>query len=578
MWISSIPAMRVQEVPERLCRDKGPTMLIQKYSVWIFLGLIAIGSARIVSTYHVFSHTLDEPAHIACGMQYLSEGVYNYELQHPPLARVAAAVGPYLAGVRFHKETKMGREGLALLYEGGRYDRNLFLARAGILPFFWIASMVVYVWAKRSYGEPCASFSVLLFTFLPPVLAHAGLATTDMALTAMVGAAFLMGLKWVEQPTARNSTLFGAVTALAVVSKFSSLVFLPSAAIAALIGWAAAEKPKLSIAALARKYAGPLCLAATSLFFVVWAVFRFSVGHSYWARSHVLLSHVPFPELFGGIKEVIAHDRHGHHAFLLGRQSQFGWWYFFLVVLAVKTPLPFLVLLSYGITIMKRAPGIRTSLAFSLGILLICLPSHINIGVRHILPVYLGFSITAGAGGAELLRRSGSRAALWTLAILGVWMIATSALAHPDYLPYFNALAGKDPSRVLVDSDLDWGQDVKRLAATLREGGAQQVFFTPFSGVGPLSRQLSYDNLAAQGVPAVQPNSPFGPSPGWNAVSLSVLRAYDSILIGGHVKWPDQVKPPVKIGKSIWLWYFPPAESAAYLRQESDNAFVNKTH
>jgi hypothetical protein len=88
----------------------------------------------------------------------------------------------------------MWHEGQALLYEGGHYDRNLFLARLGILPFFWIASLVVYIWAKCSCGEPVAAFSVLSFTFLPPVLAHAGLATTDMALMAMVGCAFLIGL------------------------------------------------------------------------------------------------------------------------------------------------------------------------------------------------------------------------------------------------------------------------------------------------------------------------------------------------------------------------------------------------
>jgi hypothetical protein len=133
---------------------------------------------------------------------------------------------------------------------------------------------------------------------------------------------------------------------------------------------------------------------------------------------------------------------------------------------------------------------------------------------------------------------------------------------------------------VLVDSDLDWGQDVKRLAARLREAGAQQVFFTP----------MAYADLAAQGLPPVKANSPFGPSPGWNAVSLSVLRKFwlltqkqaedrtgnycagalaacrpiaSTAGLGDSLPevplWPDQVKPPERIGKSIWLWYFPPA-------------------
>src|SRR5579871_2235257 len=147
---------------------------IKKHSLLIFFALTAIASVRIVSTYHVFSHTSDEPAHIACGMEWLSKGVYKYEPQHPPLARVAAALGPFLAGLRSQGKPDMSQEGLVLLAKDGHYDRNLALARLGILPFFWIATLVVYLWAKRYFGEPSAAISVLLFTFLPSVLAHAG--------------------------------------------------------------------------------------------------------------------------------------------------------------------------------------------------------------------------------------------------------------------------------------------------------------------------------------------------------------------------------------------------------------------
>ena len=115
-----------------------------------------LATVRIAATYTVFNHTSDEPAHIACGMEWLDQGVYRWEPQHPPLARVAAALGPYLAGIRSQGTPNQNAiskwlEGLAILDSGGRYDRTLTLARIGILPFFWVACAVVFVWTRRYF-------------------------------------------------------------------------------------------------------------------------------------------------------------------------------------------------------------------------------------------------------------------------------------------------------------------------------------------------------------------------------------------------------------------------------------------
>src|SRR5262249_16260378 len=137
-------------------------------------------------------------------------------------------------------------------------------------------------------------------------------------------------------------------------------------------------------------------------------------------------------------------------------------------------------------------------------------------GLRYILPVYIGFAIAAGAGAVRLLHRwRKSQFAGWTLGLLLLWLIGTSALSHPDYLPYFNALALGQPERILVDSDLDWGQDLKRLAKRLHEAGATEVAFDPFFRV----------DLAALGFPPVRNMNPVQPSPGWNAVSLTTWKA-----------------------------------------------------
>src|SRR5215472_471220 len=188
--------------------------------------LVLVASLRIISTYVVFNHTIDEPDNLAAGMEYLSTGRYLYEDVHPPLARVFAAAGPFLAGERFHAGPAAYGEGYRILGAGRHYDRILALGRAGILPFFWIASAVVFLWARRAGGNAAAVIAVLLFTSLPPVLALSGIMNTDAALCAMTGAAALGGLWWADRPDRRRSIVLGALVALAAVSKFSAMPFL----------------------------------------------------------------------------------------------------------------------------------------------------------------------------------------------------------------------------------------------------------------------------------------------------------------------------------------------------------------
>src|SRR5206468_3555341 len=161
------------------------------------------------STYTVFSHTMDEPVHLGVGMEWLDRGTYSGDASHPPLARVLAAVGPYFAGERSAGGPDSMQEGLRILGHDRHYDRILALARAGILPFFWIAAWVVFLWSYRASGPNAALIAVFLFTTLPPVLAHAGQATTDMAATAMMSAAVYAALLWAERPDRRRTVILG---------------------------------------------------------------------------------------------------------------------------------------------------------------------------------------------------------------------------------------------------------------------------------------------------------------------------------------------------------------------------------
>src|SRR5271166_3861486 len=242
--------------------------------------LAAIGVARIVSTYHVFSQTTDEPAHVVTGMEWLERGTYTFEPLHPPLARVAAAIGPYLSGLRLNGHQNLWMEGNELLLAQGRYLHNLSLARLGVLPFFLLATFLVWYWAHVRYGDGPALVATFLFTTSPVVLAHAGLATTDMPLTATFTGALLAYIKLLERPSYARSAVFAAAAALSVISKFSALVFLPACGFTLLLArWLMPHPAKGNAVANYRTPWGRMiALAALVMFLVVWAGYRFSVS------------------------------------------------------------------------------------------------------------------------------------------------------------------------------------------------------------------------------------------------------------------------------------------------------------
>jgi hypothetical protein len=550
--------------------------------VGLVVVLVAIGVARIAATYSVFNQTWDEPGHIATGMEWLDRGSYTYMPQHPPLARVAVALGPFIDGSRSVGEplkslAASSQEGNQILHARDTYDsyfRTLTLARIGILPFFLAAAALVWAWSRRLFGDATALAATALFTTLPPILAHAGLATTDMASAATIlGAVFAFTL-FFERPILRRSVIFGAAAALAVLAKFSAVFLLPvcMVVVAAWRRYLGPEGSPLAATEGGGRVSG-LAVAALTAFALVWAGYQFSFGAIFTSDSRphsgidrridansslhglayaaVEAPVYPAPEVFHGIGDVINHNDGGHPSFLLGERKVTGWWYFFPGALGVKTPIPFLLLAGIGVAVTVRrgwrskawadaAPALCAA-----AILLTVIPATINIGVRHILPIYPLLAIAAGAGVAALwnayrrplLGRS-------TLVALFAWQIGASILAHPDYLAYFNETVGRHPERVLVDSDLDWGQDIKRLSDTLRSLEVDEVAIA----VGG-SADLERHNL-----PEIRRLEPDQPTSGWIAVSFRVLK------ISEGYSWLEDHEPVMTVGKSIRLYHLPEAE------------------
>ncbi|HEY3444025.1 MAG TPA: glycosyltransferase family 39 protein [Paludibaculum sp.] len=525
---------------------------------WIFVLLVVIALVRIIYTYQAVAQTVDETPNIACGMQWLDQGRYDMGPFHPPLARAAIAVGPYLYGMRSQGLADRWKEGNAILHSRGKYAVALTLARVGVLPFFVLAAVCVWLWGRRLLGEAGGLAAVFIFTNTPMVLAHAGIATTDMAVAAGIVFALYRFTRWLEAPDLRRSVWLGVAVALAVLAKFSALLIVPLCGAGILAAYCISQRrfPPLRVT--------PILLTAAVAILVIWAGYRFDVGklrepaesglteHSAFWRG---VSQVPLPAplLLDGLLLVKSLNRDGHAAYLFGEVRQTGWWYFFPVALGVKTPLAILMLALVGLFAatrarrewMQYAPGLCC-----LAILAGCLPSHLNTGLRYILCIFPMLALLAAQG---LMLLWG--AAAWRCAgiALMVWLTVTSVLAHPDYIPYFNALAGAHPERIIVDSDLDWGQDMKRLVWKLRELKVEKV---------TMSILWSGDDSKI-GLPAWDGLEPYKPVTGWVAISY-VNQKTQGLLIAKSMgradsayAWLDRYQPVTRVGKSILLYYVP---------------------
>jgi hypothetical protein len=557
----------------------------------VALALIVLAACLLAAgSWRVYSNTWDEPEHLAAGVELLDRGKYEYDTEHPPLGRVLIALGPRLAGAHsFGTPPPDGtQEGVDILYAGGDYWRTLTLARLGAMPFFALLLIATWLWARRIFDTPePALLPVVLLMAVPPVLGHAALASLDVAAASTILLALYTLQRWLLSGTPRDAAFFGLASGVAVGTKFSAVPFigLSLAVLAVARGLLAGKAPPpenvpaggAPVPGTAARWLGGLAVAAATTLLVLFLVHAPRAAHDpgtdfrfHWAVTYllqkpglehslgVLLSHLELPyefqDLVNGVVAVEAHNDTGHLAYLLGQVRRTGWWYFYLVALAVKTPIPLLVGGTAGL-IWLAHDGWRRAQGWALAPLLLFATilgfastfSHINIGIRHVLVLY---PLLALGSGYVLLRAwravralrspAGALAALALLALV-VWQVSPLWTAFPDYLPYFNE-AVANPERVLVDSDLDWGQDLYRLEQRAAELQIPHLNLA-YRGTADLAREP---------LPPLHILPPNQPVRGWVAVS-ALARTRNP----ADYAWLSAYQPLERVGKTIDLYYIP---------------------
>jgi len=523
----------------------------------VLLLLILIGCARIAATYGTLNQTYDEPLHVACGMEWLSKGTYTYGHLHPPLAQIFMAIGPYLKGLRSQSHESFWDEGDSLLYAGDDYWRNLTLARLGNLPFFILACLVVYSWGCRWFSRATALCAVFLFSTLPPVLGHAGLATNDLACCAAVALAVFCLMGWVEDPSWKRAAALSAALAMAILCKLSAVGYVGGCGLViAAVNWR-----HLRVSPTRRVKQLAIVLLACVL--LIWAGYRFSVNrlnsspkfHRVLERAP-LLSRVgnipiPLPEFFLSVASLAHHNELGHDSYLLGRYGT-SWWYFFPVVLATKAPLGLLMLSIVSIATAGRwlgqgqRPWRLATLLFPLAILAVAMGSRIDLGVRHLLPIFPFLAIVAAQAAVWLCGRPRTEWMMATAVLLLGFDAVHSSAAGIDQLAYFNPLAGSHPERVLCESDLDWGQDLNRLSIRLKQLGVSRVSIAYFGTA----------RLEAAGLPEFTTITGKEPVGGYVAVSVRFLTL--TAAKSGSFEWLRKAERSERIGRSIYLFHLAP--------------------
>lgn len=539
--------------------------------------LIALaGAARVVTTYSVFSQAWDEPAHVACGLEWWTSGTANCDPTHPPLARIVIAAPLYWKGLRLASVDNEFTQGNRILHANGEYRQNLTLARAGTLLFYFMCALAVYLLGTRLFDRSTAVLAVAICSTLPMVLHVASLAYTDMALVACFALFVYRWLAWLDAKTLFNAVLLGLSAGVSIGSKYSAIPYI-AMLVAASGGAILLAQPRPSMAALTRRILGgakPLLAAALSCLFVLWAIFHFAVAPiSPLAGSHpavdrlvgtgTLLSAVarkiveiplPLSGLATGIGALMEFNRNfaiaGEPYYFLGTVRTAGVWYYFPLVLLCLFPVPCLlaclgaaIAAARGCLAGPRSVSRSIILAAPLCVLLTNMLGNLSYAPRHIAAICPFLSILAGAFLVALWRSTRFRlVARAAAAGLLVAQLITSAATHPDYHAYSNLV-----QRLLPPVSLfDMGKDVGRLSRVLKE-----------RGISKLSIAVEGSNdLSKMDLPPFEALVPYRYTTGWIGISEHKLRIHDphSPPYDGYA-WLERYQPLARIGTSIRLYY-----------------------
>jgi hypothetical protein len=492
---------------------------------------VALYVALAVTSMRTKSATFDETAHLPAGYTYLALGDHRLNPEHPPLVKVLAAAPLLLMDVQMRPDDEAWRLrrqwefGRRFLYHWNDADLLLFRGRLPIVALGALLGVAVFFRARRDWGLPAAALALYLCALSPDMLAHGQIVTTDMGAALFMFLSVVAFERLMDRPTIGRLAATGLAVGAALATKFSMLVVFPILAVLGLVavlcarGDARGPRPAQVLALLAG-------IAAVALV-VLWASYGFASPLSPepavesdfdWTRvsgqggvvdgamaAARQIHALPEAYVFGFLR--FFRHAEARPTFLLGRLSDRGFWYYFPVTFALKTPLALIALLLLSLATRRQHPApLRAELFLWTPVVLyfgLACTLGLNIGHRHLLPIYPFLFVIAGRCAAHAVVRVPAILSSAAVLLLAGWYGASVWRVHPDYLAYFNELAGGPEGgyRYLVDSNLDWGQDLKGLKAWMDRNGVARVKLSYFGTGDPEYYGIACDLLPGQMLP-----------------------------------------------------------------------------
>ena len=462
--------------------------------------LLSIFSLLCVSSFFTKSATWDESHYLGVGRYLVTHHSRDIPqaIFHPPLSSVIHGI-PLLA-VDIPEEIwldsnadRRGQRIIALRSD----DWMLNTSRLAMLPVVLALGWLVFRWSERLYGYGGGILSLAVFAFSPNMIAHGRLITPDMTLTLMTVLSGYRLWRLAETPGRRQALLAGLCLGLLLLSKHTALALIPilmaTDAVArfrtARVGW----RQLREMLSLLRHWPGLLLIA----FGVLWAGYAFDVGIMEIAGFEIPIIAVDY---FEGAFFQWGQSRQLHQFFLMGGFSEQGWWYFYLLVLAIKIPIATSLLL-LGLVVGRSWLGIRFRNAeiylwmpFLIFLVYLSVFNTIHNGFRYLMPAFPALLVLLGKYAECSLDRRWLRP---TLSLALVWLIGANLWIWPDYLAYQNEWIGGPRNGYLwfSDSNLDWGQDLKQLKGYMDEHEIEKVQLAYFGTADPAHYGIVYDYL-----------------------------------------------------------------------------------
>lgn len=567
--------------------------------IMVFMFAMAFFSSRGAFGDPGDSGTVDEIAHIPSGYTYDKDGDFRLNPEHPPLAKALAGLPLALNKSIKGPETDWSwtdinqwEAGWFMLYEAGNNPKEVLIwSRLPMMLLMVGLGLFLFKWARELFGTKVGLIVLTLYAFYPDVLAHGRLVTTDVA--AALG--YVISIYYFEKVltkfTWKNVIIASVAFALAQLLKFSAFllfgILLFMAISKAIID---RKEPKTNFWQEFKRHFKSYFLVSVFSVLLVWAVYIPFVWNTPPSIEHTLIERnltqdpktLPFrnfahklennPITRGlghyslGIMLVVARVEGGNKTFIMGHLSDKSIFWYFPVAWLLKTSIPIIILTLVSLATLIFAWPQDKKKKWLLTVILtpiivywaFTLKGSLNIGIRHLMPTVPFVLLWIGYTISWFFNSKFKHTAYYAVAVLVLYMVGSTLYNYPNFIAYFNEATPKDKRyERLIDSSLDWGQDLLRLKKYVDDSGIKSIKVDYFGGSVP-----SYYMPQA-----VERHSEYGPTTGWLAVSATFYQS--SKLVGQQegkwsYNWLDELKPEKIIGSSILVFNITPEDLVAH--------------